>query len=183
MKTYIALLIVLIFIAGCSNKLFQPGSWFSKSELTPAAFSTPDKKAMFILGKADDLFFVLVLAAVGGLVFGIWARTAIGFYISAACAIGAVSLLLLAQFSTYIGYGLLAIVGAAIIIAATRWRQVADAAIDYADDLKKHVPETVLEKVNGATVQKRAVQKYIKKRRNGNGNSKKENNNVRDFCK
>lgn len=158
---------------GC-NPVSSSSGWFSRPKIQAPEFPMPEteKKAMFVLSRADDLFFILILAAVGGLVFGFWARTAIGFYIAGACAAGAVSLLLLAQFSTYIGYGLIAIAGMAVIFLAVRWRKVADAAIDYADNLKQFIPEESKTYINGVAekVQTSAVKKYILKRRNGNGN-------------
>jgi hypothetical protein len=147
-----------------------PPNWFKPAEPPPE----PEKRRVtdndivkHLFARGDWLMTVLILAGVGGIILGLWARMKEAFFVTAGCWLGAAMLIALAAWAWVVGLLMLAVAVVLFIGVAVRWKHVADAAIDYAETFKGKVGKKDKETINAEAeeIQSRGVQDYIFKQR------------------
>lgn len=174
MKNILIVLVVLLFMAGCSDSLQKTPQMDSKDLVKKSMLEDvreEAKSAAWALSESNRLFAMfMIFAVIGGVIGGV-TRLKFGWVICICCALGAVSIPLISIFATalikyiwIIGIVLVAAVVLGLGFLVLKLYAVARESFAYGEMLKKEVPNGDLEKVNeiAKAIQPKFVKDVIK---------------------
>ncbi len=164
----------IVIVLVCAGLLYSSGcfkSWQSQRDSKQDLLDSTPVKARNLANLLADMpktFNTLILLAVGGAIFAMAAKTHIGWVITGASIGGMALMVTFARYAEWIGFGVLALGVMTIIAVAGRYRSVAKYAIAYGQNLKQHLPDEVIKKVNKTAykLQPTEVRSGIKKIKN-----------------